>query len=317
MPAIPSPAIAAVRPSEDHRFPDGVIARRIPYGDPALDPGISIVIPTRDGERRGLLGRLLEDLSAQELPAFEVLLVIGDRRQGRAINRGVDLARASVIATMDDDTVLGPPDLLARLLATLEADATIGMVGASTIVPEGSSRFQHAACRQIPRRFFPVQTEVVDSDMVQHPCLAMPRDRFLAIGGEDEELIRGLDPLLRWKVRDHGWRVVIAPHCWVGHPLPEGLGAVLRMYFRNGRGSAFAERHHPERIHQLDAGHRGDRFAKHRPLWRRALGHPLRLAGGLVRGHWIDSAAQCAYLAGYLREWISPEAPDVPAPGSP
>ena len=304
----PSPDL---EPTETH-FEDGVIARRIPYGDRSLPPQISIIVPTRDGERRGLMGKLLHDLAAQTLSSFELILVIGDRRQGRAINRGVALARAQYIATMDDDTVLGPVDLLERLITTLEDDDSIGMAGASTVVPEGSSRFQRRACQQIPRRFFPVVETVTDSDMVQHPCLAMRRDRFLEIGGEDEELIRGLDPLLRWKVREAGWRVVIAPHCWVGHPLPEGHRAVLRMYFRNGRGSAFAQRHYPERIYQLDAGHKGDDFAPHRSLISRALRAPLRLLGGLLRGRWIAVGSQVAYLAGYAREWIAGERPERP-----
>ncbi len=298
--------------STETGFGDGVIARRIAYGDPALPPQVSIIVPTRDGERRGLLGELLEQLSSQTLSSFELILVIGDRRQGRAINRGVSLARSEFIATMDDDTVLGPTDLLEKLIATLEADPTIGMAGASTIVPAGSTRFQRRACHQIPRRFFPVVESITDSDMVQHPCLAMRRDRFLQIGGEDEELIRGLDPLLRWKVRAEGWRVVIVPHCWVGHPLPEGLGPVLRMYFRNGRGSAFAQRHYPERIFQLDAGRAGDHFAPQRTLARRVLRAPLRLASGFLLGRWIAVGTQIAYLAGYAREWIAGERPERP-----
>ena len=291
-------------------YPDGVTVRRYEYGDTSRAPEISIIVPTRDGVRRGLLDVLLTDLERQTLRSFELLMIVGDRRQGRAINRGVSLARAEFIATMDDDTVLGPDDLLERLIETLRSDATIGMVGASTVVPEGSSRFQFRACREIPRRSFPVVDEVTDSDMVQHPCLAMSRDRFLAIGGEDEELIRGLDPLLRFKVRDQGWRVVIAPHCWVGHPLPEGYLSVVRMYFRNGRGSAFAQRHYPERIYQLDAGHRGDQFASRRSLLRRALSHPLRLLGEFARGRWIAGSVQVAYLAGYAREWFAGERPE-------
>ena len=297
-------------------YPDGVTVRRFEYGDRSQPPQISIIIPTRDGVRRGLLDVLLTDLERQTLPSFELLMIVGDRRQGRAINRGVSLARADFIATMDDDTVLGPDDLLERLIATLEEDDSIGMVGASTIVPEGSSRFQFRACREIPRRSFPVVEEVTDSDMVQHPCLAMAKERFLAIGGEDEELIRGLDPLLRWKVREKGWRVVIAPHCWVGHPLPEGYLAVVKMYFRNGRGSAFAQRHYPERIYQLDAGHRGDEFAPRRSLIRRALSHPLRLVGEFLRGRWIAGSVQVAYLAGYLREWVAGERPERGRPVS-
>ncbi len=292
---------------------DGVRLRRVFYGDSSQDPRVSIIIPTRDGERRGLLDELLTDLENQSLDSFELLLVIGDRRQGRAINRGVRRARSDVIATMDDDTVLGPRDLLERLIDTLHSDEEIGMVGASTVVPEGSSRFQQVACRQIPRRYYPVQEQIVDSDMVQHPCLVMEKQRFLEIGGEDEELIRGLDPLLRWKVREHGWRVVIAPGCWVGHPLPEGWLSIIRMYFRNGRGSAFAQRHYPERIYQLDAGYRGDEFAPHRSLLRRALGHPARLFRELCTARWIAASAQLAYLLGYAREWVGGERPEKSA----
>jgi len=81
------------------------------------------------------------------------------------------------------------------------------------------------------------------------------------------------------------------------------------MYFRNGRGSAFAQRHHPDRIIQLDAGFRGDRFATRRPLLWRAAVHPARFLGRIFRGHWIGAAAQVAYLAGYGREWLTRREP--------
>ncbi|MEM7262723.1 MAG: glycosyltransferase, partial [Planctomycetota bacterium] len=102
---------------------------RITYGNPEATPEVSIVIPTRDGVRRGLLDQLLEDLQDQTVEAFEVLLVIGDNRQGRAINRGVRQAKSEIIATMDDDTVLGTPRVLENLLRVLEDDPSIGMVG--------------------------------------------------------------------------------------------------------------------------------------------------------------------------------------------
>ena len=66
----------------------------IEYGENRLPPVVSVIIPTRDGDRRGLLKGLLHDLREQTVRSFEVLLIIGDPRQGRAINRGVAKARA-------------------------------------------------------------------------------------------------------------------------------------------------------------------------------------------------------------------------------
>ncbi len=280
---------------------------RFVYGDGDAPPRVSVVIPTRDGIRRGLLDKLLEDLHEQTVTDFEVLLVIGDNRQGRAINRGVRQARASVIATMDDDTIIGTPRVLENLLEVLDANPDVGMVGASTVLPPGCTRFQKNASQQIPRRLFPIVNSLVDSDMVQHPCLAMPKSLFEAIGGEDEELVRGLDPLLRHKVRDAGYRVAIAPNTYVSHPLPEGLGAVLKMYFRNGRGSAFAQRNYPDRVYNLSDGHRKNQFPSRVPVMKRALAYPGRLLRSFLTGRWIRLGVEQAYLMGYAVEYFKPK----------
>ncbi len=290
-------------PSETARA-GGVRLERIDYGAPVTErPRVSIIVPSLDGERRGLLARLLEDLELQTLPRFELLLIVGDDRQGRAINRGAAAARGDIIVTMDDDTIVRTPRLLANLVAVLDDLPAVGMVGASTVLPEGASRFQHAASRQIPRRLFPIVEEVVDSDMVQHPCLAMRKEQFFAVGGEDEELMRGLDPLLRFKVREAGWRVVIAPQTAISHPLPDGLWAVLRMYYRNGRGSAFAQKNYPDRIYNLSDGFCRNRLRARVPFFLRTVRYPLRLARSLLGLRWIRLSVEVAYLLGYVGEW--------------
>ena len=290
---------------------------RIEYGDELRPPAVTIIIPTLDGERRGLLDRLLRDLKDQTLLSFEVILVVGDRRQGRAINRGVAAARAPIIVTMDDDTIVGTSSLLANLVAVLEEHPDVGLVGASTLVPPGASWFQRVASRQIPRRLFPIVGRITDSDMVQHPCLAMRRSLFLEVGGEDEELVRGLDPLLRYKVRRAGHRVVIAPHSHISHPLPDGLISVLRMYFRNGRGSAFAQKNYPERIYNLTGGFRENRFPDRVSFARRVLRYPARLLMSLVTLRWIRLFVEIAYLIGYARELTSGDRAPARTPATP
>ena len=289
---------------------------RIQYGADTT-PGLSIVIPTLDRQRRGLLEKLLADLHEQTVKNFEVLLVVGDRRQGRAINRGAAAAGSRILVTMDDDTHIGTPRLLENLVATLDQHADVGMVGASTVLPPDAGWFQRVASRQIPRRLFPVVERVTDSDMVQHPCLAMRREQFFAIGGEDEELIRGLDPVLRHRVRAAGLRVVIAPHTCISHPLPDSYRAVVRMYFRNGRGSAFAQRHYPERVLQLTDGFRENRFREKVGLPLRMARYPLRLLRSVLTGQWVRLSVEISYVAGYLREWWRGTAVEDPAASKP
>ncbi|MGE3165580.1 MAG: glycosyltransferase [Planctomycetota bacterium] len=273
------------------------------FGPASETPTVSVVVPTLDRHRRGLLDRLLLDLRSQTLARFEVLLVIGDRRQGRAINRGVREARAEIVVTMDDDTEVRTPRLLENLVDTLNSDPSLGLVGASTVVSEGASWFQRAACHQVPRRFFPIVDRVTDSDMVQHPCLALRRETFLAIGGEDEQLIRGLDPLLRHKVRSAGLRVVIAPNSPISHPLPDRFVDVLRMYYRNGRGSAFAQKHFPERIYSLSDGYCGNQFRERVPFLRRVASYPWRIARSILTLQWIRLGTELAYGTGFLVEY--------------
>ena len=272
--------------------------------------GYAIIIPTRTAEGNGLLDNLLDALSAQTAVPDEVHVVAGDKRQGRAINLGVSKTDAEYIATLDDDSVVDDPGLFEKLLSALRNDPSIGLAGAACEIPEWASPFQKRAMRQIPRRFFPTQTETVDSDMVQHPCLIMSRRLFIDIGGEDEELKRGLDPILRKKVRDAGKRVVVVADTWIYHLIPDSLIGLLRMYFRNGRGSRYASKRHPERVLELGDGYEGGEFVERRPAWFRAFRRFWMLVSAFFALKWIRLATDVAYLAGIVVETFFPSADD-------
>jgi hypothetical protein len=268
-------------------------------------PRATVIIPTRAGDRNGRLARVESDLARQRFRDFEVIEIIGENRQGRAINRAARLARGTFIITLDDDSELYEPDTFERLLAAMDADPTIGIAGTSTLPGPGSSAFQKIAVREVPRRYFPVVKKTVDSDMVQHPCMAMRRDVFLALDGEDEDLVRGLDPLVRYKFRKAGYRVAIVAGAWISHPLPDDLGSIARIYFRNGRGSAFAQRTAPERIYELTDGFdgaRGGQFTEQRPLWFRALRYFGRMYLAVLGLKVVRLTTDFSYLAGYAWE---------------
>lgn len=268
----------------------------------------SIIIPVLKPGDVDRMVPLLDSIGGQSRPPAQVHLVAGDKRQGRAINYGVKQAGTKYVATLDDDSVLDDAKLFEKLLSVMGADPSIGMAGAACEIPEWASPLQKRAMREIARRHFPRQAETIDSDMVQHPCLMMEREFFLKIGGEDEELIRGLDPVLRKKVRDAGRRVVIAADTWVYHLIPDSLPGIVKMYFRNGKGSGYAQRHYPGRVLELSDGYDQGSFTERRPFAYRACRRAFGLAGAVLSGRFIRAATDIAYSLGVAREKLFPSA---------
>ncbi len=188
---------------------------RMLLGREGEDPRLSIVIPTAHEDRRGLLTQLLRQLQDQTEQRFEVILVQGDRRQGRAINTGAAVARGEILVTMDDDTRIGHPELLERILQAFASDPMIGIVGVANLPPPDAPWVVRRAMRELPRRSSPLVDRITDSDLAEHPCLAIRKDLFYRVGGEHEWIPRGLDPYLRREVRRAGYRVVVIPNAWI------------------------------------------------------------------------------------------------------
>jgi len=272
----------------------------------------SLIIPVLNMEKNPYLDSILESLDKQTFKPKAVHLVIGDRRQGRAINYGVSQADTKYIGTVDDDSQIDDPELFRKLVDAMETDESIGMGGAACTIPDFASSFQKRAMLQIPRRFFPVQNRTIDSDMVQHPCLIMKRDFFNEIGGEDEELIRGLDPVLRKKVRNAGKRVAIIANTWIYHLIPDGFLNVVKMYYRNGRGSGYASRNYPERVIELSDGFDNGDFIEHRSLLFRVFRRILSLMVSICKLEFIKIATDIAYMCGVVKEKFSPSYIDIP-----
>jgi len=271
-----------------------------------MSAGYSVIIPVAKLEGNQYLPDILKSLSAQTLKPAELHLIAGDPRQGRAINFGAKAVKTEYLATLDDDSIIDDNDLFRKLVTAMDADETIGIGGAACIVPENASSLQKRAMREIPRRFFPVQKENVDSDMVQHPCLIMKTDFFLKIGGEDEELVRGLDPVLRKKARDAGKRVVIIADTWVYHGLPGTISKIMKMYYRNGRGSGFAMRFYPNKILELSNGYDKGAFVEKRPLFFRIPRRIYFFLYSLLTFKLIRFLTEISYVAGVVKEYFSP-----------
>ena len=77
---------------------------------------LSVVIPTIDADRGGYFLKLLSQIGCQSLKDYEVIVVRGDPRQGRAINTAAALALGKYILTLDDDTSLPDPKTFCKLV---------------------------------------------------------------------------------------------------------------------------------------------------------------------------------------------------------
>jgi glycosyl transferase family 2 len=265
---------------------------------------LSVVIPTSDAHRGGYFRNLLVQIGRQDFRDFEVIVVRGDPRQGRAINVGAALARGRYLLTLDDDTALPDPGTFKKLVAILESYPDIGMAGGNNVIPDDAGPLVRWAMRQIPRRSWEPVQAITDSDLAEHPCVMMRTAEFKAVGGENELVPRGLDPYLRQAFREAGRRVVVAPNVIYHHLPPNSWGGLLRQFFRNGRQAAFANRHYPEWVIETPSAHGS--FRPRVPFPLRVLRSPVRLLGALLTGKPVWFVCEMAYALGFAREWISP-----------
>lgn len=266
-------------------------------------PVISMIIPTADADRGGYFRGLMRQLCTQSFQDFELIVIKGDKRQGRGINIGAELARGEYLLTVDDDSSLPDNETLQKLVDAMEAYPEIGMAGGNNTVPDWATPFVKRVMRQVPRRSWEPVHEIVDSDLAEHPCLMMRADLFRQVGGENEQIPRGLDPYLRKVFRETGKRVVILPGIIYHHLPPETWKKLLTQFYRNGRQAAYANIHSPEWVIETPAEH--GEFVEKVPLWKRVLRFPLRMLGSLFEGKWVWVICEACYAWGFLIGWLS------------
>ena len=283
------------------KYPKGSSEGRIEIHreKPDQTPLVSIIIPTADATRDGLLPSLLKQLEEQTFRDFEIIVIIGDTRQGRAINCGAQVAEGKYLVTFDDDTRLGHNDLLEKMVSQIEKHTDIGMAGVANLVPEDASFFVRRVMKELPRRTSPMVTEIVDSDMAEHPCCIIPRHVFMEVGGENEIIPRGLDPYLRQEIRKAGYRVVVLPGVYIHHLPPKTLRKFIKQFYRNGKMAAYVNKFHPEFVIELTTKH-GDQVSDKRSTIMRIFSYSGRLAKTFVTFRIFYLLSLVLYLTGYI-----------------
>ena len=263
---------------------------------------LSVIIPTSDAYREGFFYQLLDQISLQTLRNYELIVVRGDSRQGRAINFGAALAQGDYLLTLDDDTSLTDPLTFEKLVGFMETQPNIGIAGGNNVIPENANRFVKRVMQEIPRRSWKPVSTITDSDLAEHPCMIIRAENFKAVGGENELIPRGLDPYLRERFRLHGKRVVVAPGVIYHHMPPKNLAKLLRQFHRNGRHAAYVNRHYPKWIIETPANH--GHFEVRKPFILRVLRFPLRLVCSLIESKHILFFCEVAYASGFVYELL-------------
>ncbi len=262
-------------------------------------PKVSVLIPSLDGYRNGNVPFLISQLENQTFKDLEVLVVKGVRPNGKARNVGAREARGKILISIDDDVTLGHERVVENLVRYLESDGTIGLLGISKLIPEGSTRLQRRIAKEIPRSVSPVYDRLTEGDLVDHVCHAIRRELYFKIGMENENIIRGTDPDLRYRLKKAGYRVAICPDSWGYHPVPDKFSKLLRMFFCSGMGSAWVQRHYPEyAIH--DSEEHTAAFQEKTTLTYRLRYSFVRFLKSVIQGHFIYAAAKVSYAMGYL-----------------
>lgn len=267
------------------------------FGDAA--PRVTVLIPSLDGYRNGNVTHLIRQLVNQTYKDLEVLVVKGVRPNGRARNVGAREARGRILISIDDDVTLGHDRIIENLVRCLESDQSLGLLGISKLIPENSSWLQKRIAKEVPRSMSPVYDRLTEGDLVDHVCHAIRRDLYFKIGMENENIVRGTDPDLRYRLKKAGYRVAICPDSWGYHPVPRTFSKLLRMSFYSGMGSAWVQRHYPEyAIH--DSEEHTAVFQEKTTLPYRMRYSVVRLLKCLMKGHFFYAAARISYAMGYL-----------------
>ena len=291
-------------------------------------PFFSIIVPTY---RRNIeLARCLGSIAHLEYPSdrFEVIVVDdGDEvPPGKAVdsyadkfdvrlvsqphggpakarNTGADQAKGRFLAFTDDDCAPAV-DWLQALASCLMANRG-GGVGGRTVNLLSENIFSTASQMLIGYLYGYYNEVPHEARFLTSNNLALPADRFFAMGGFDTAYVRTAaeDRELCDRWRQHGYPLVYAPEAIVYHAHALTLVTFWRQHFTYGRGAYQFHRSRAERAAGQFSVEPGSFYAGMiRYAFEQSDGawQGCSLAGLLV-------LSQAANAAGFAREWTKSE----------
>lgn len=255
-----------------------------------------IVISRKNEDTTGLLA----DMAAQEcLWPTEVISIVGVSPPGKARNEGARKAQGEVLVFMDSDIRLDQHTFLVNLVSVLEQNPAIGACCSSFLLPPEANPFQKRYAAEIAHTETLLEEKIIEVYAIPSTCCAMPRELFIKLGGFHEVMIRGEDSELTERVRNAGYRTVLAPRTWCYHPAPASFRKLARTNLRNGSGVAFVDVFFPRLNFDIHlAGHKYFSSAK---TWSQRQSRFFRMIIQSIRERkWLLFSAKLFYACGYF-----------------
>lgn len=189
----------------------------------------------------------LREVEASGLLPLRVVLNEQNRGFAAANNQAAALARGDVLVLLNNDTVV-LPGWLEGLVAALDSDPTVGLVGPVTN-SSGTDAQLGTPYRDLDElgAFAAEYTQdhqglVSEPEMLALFCTAVPRALYTAVGGLDERYGRGMfeDDDLAMAVRRAGRRLVLRHDVFVHHYGGAAFGKLppreyLKLWWQNRR----------------------------------------------------------------------------------
>ncbi len=268
------------------------------------NPKVSLIIPSYDGYRNGNVPKMIQKILDSGFESLEILIVKAVSPNGRARDEGVKAAKGNYFVFMDDDVCPGSENIISALIDPFEQDHSIGMTGASYLLPPDAPKFQKQVAQQMERVECPVSPIRIESDMVCHACLAVPAKIYHETGGEHRDLISGTDPDFKARIRNRNYRIVIVPNTWVYMPTFETWKELCKKSYQGGKNSLRMQRWFPELV-QPSGIKLEQPVAPKKSSILRILQRIKRILLDLIRFRWLSLTNQCLYSAGYFVEWLT------------
>ena len=180
------------------------------------------------------------EIVARDFPSATLIRRPDNPGFAQANNQAMASARGRGLLLLNPDVVLTDPTAIARMLAVLDAEPTIGLVGCRLVNRDGTHQVGDAGFRPSPfnmvchglgvRHLFGgvptlylvrpdrFRDEITDVDWVCGACLLVRREVVDAAGGMDEGLFLYAEDI-EWgcRIRDQGVRVAYLPRVRVVH----------------------------------------------------------------------------------------------------
>jgi len=163
---------------------------------------------------------------------FRIVVGIENRGFAGANNLGISVSRAPYLLLLNSDVIPVEPGWLEEMLAAIDHDPSVGVVGARLFYPNGSIQhdgmsFQwepswNAFLNKYPRSGMDASTDSTagkDLPSVSAACLLIKREVYDSVGGLDEGFLIGdfEDSDLCLKVKQRGLRIICVSNLNLTH----------------------------------------------------------------------------------------------------